>query len=66
MACKISDLKYWGLCGEHIISTSESLSEFDQIARLPCGMRSAVRELEVVHARIQTVKPKLTYDHDQL
>ncbi len=44
--------------GEHIISTSESLSEFDQIA--------IVREFEVAHVTIQTVKPKLTYHHDQL
>ncbi|AFY74771.1 Exodeoxyribonuclease VII large subunit [Synechococcus sp. PCC 7502] len=42
--------------GNHIISASESLSEFDQIA--------IVRNSEVAHATIQTVKPKLTYDHD--
>jgi exodeoxyribonuclease VII large subunit len=44
--------------GEHIISTSKSLSEFDQIA--------IVRQTEVAHVTIQTVKPKLTHDHDQL
>jgi exodeoxyribonuclease VII large subunit len=38
--------------GEHIISANESLSEFDQIA--------IVRNSEVAHATIQTVKPKLT------
>lgn len=42
--------------GDRIISANESLSEFDQIA--------IVRELEVAHVTIQTVKPKLTYDHD--
>ena len=40
--------------GDRIISTSESLSEFDQIA--------IVRELEVAHVTIQTVNSKITYD----
>jgi exodeoxyribonuclease VII large subunit len=44
--------------GDRIITASESLSNFDEIA--------IVRELEVAHVTIQTVKPKLTYDHDQL
>jgi exodeoxyribonuclease VII large subunit len=44
--------------GDRIISAKESLSEFDQIA--------IVRNSEVAHVTIQTVKPKLTYDHDQL
>ena len=42
--------------GDRIISANESLSEFDQIAIL--------RNSEVAHVTIQTVKPKLTHDHD--
>jgi len=43
--------------GDRIISGDESLSEFDQIA--------IVRNTEVAHATIQTVKPKPSDFHDQ-